>query len=147
MMKFKVFGILLGLISMAFLLQAQGNVTDAQEIIKRLNNETSNEEGCTQREFHFDQCEFSVSLNCGGNDILLFFNLEDIQRVYLDKADFEDPFETLFFECIAGNNCIKNNMEGVPPSPVFPIKLPENSSSTLGIDAVKVFSKLIETCP
>jgi hypothetical protein len=127
---------------------APGQTTspDIDAVIERLNTETPPEPGCDKMIYALEDCTFSCSLTCGGNEFVLSFKMNDIQRVYKDKADLEDPFETLFFECKKGKNCIMSSSEAIPPSPVLPVRLPEDRDTALGDDALKAFSSLIESC-
>ena len=125
---------------------AQSSEYEIRNIIERFNNEVPKEAGCDYREYQLENCVFSITLECKGNDFIMSFNLNDIERIYKDKADMEDSFDTLFFVCNNGNNCITSNNEMIPPSPLFPVKLPEYQHSTLGDDAIKVLSTIIGNC-
>ena len=125
---------------------AQSLEYEIQNIIDRFNNEVPKESGCDYREYRLEDCVFSITLECKGNEFRMSFNLNDIERIYKDKADMEDNFDTLFFVCNNGNNCISSNSEMIPPSPIFPIKLPEYQHSTLGEDAIEVFNSVIGNC-
>ena len=125
---------------------AQTSEYEIQSIIDRFNNEIPREAGCDYREYRLENCVFAITLECKGNEFVMSFNLNDIERVYKDKADMEDSFDTLFFVCNNGNNCITSNNEMIPPSPLFPIKLPEYQHSTLGDDAIKVFGGVVGKC-
>lgn len=119
---------------------------EIQNIIDRFNTEVPNEPECNYREYLLEDCIFSVTLECKGNEFKMSFNLNDIERIYKDKADMEDNFDTLFFVCNNGNNCITSNSEMIPPSPIFPIKLPDYKYSTLGDDAIEVLGEVIGKC-
>jgi len=125
---------------------SQTTTPDIETIISKLNTETAPEPGCEQRVYALDNCTFSCSLTCGGQAFVLSFNLGDIERVYKDKADLEDTHETLFFECKKGKNCIMSDSDAIPPSPVFPVKLPEDPDSNLGDDMLKAFGELLAGC-
>ena len=125
---------------------AQSSEFEIQNIIDRFNEEVPGESGCDYREYRLENCVFSVTLECKGNQFVMSFNLNDIERVYKDRADMEDNFDTLFFVCNNGNNCISSNSEMIPPSPIFPIKLPEYQHSTLGEDAIKAISPVVGNC-
>lgn len=120
--------------------------TSISEIIEQLNAQTQAEEGCDKQKLTLNDCTVSYLLTCGGKDMEFSFKLKDIGRVYKEKADFEDKSETIFFECKKGKSCIKNNAEGIPDSPVFPVKLPQEEQSTLGEEALKAFEALLESC-
>jgi hypothetical protein len=127
---------------------ARGQISEfeIQNIIERFNKEVPNEPGCDYREYRLEDCVFTVTLECKGNEFRMYFNLNDIERIYKDKADMEDSFDTLFFVCNNGNTCISSNSEMIPPSPIFPIKLPGYKYSTLGDDAIEIFSSLLGNC-
>lgn len=127
-------------------LLSQGTEPDADNIIERLNSASRAEKGCDKLEYGIDGCEFSCKLSCGGNEFIFSFEIGRLGRVYLAKADDGDTFETLFFECKDGANCISCDAEAIPPSPVFPVKLQEDVDPKLGEDAVKLFNSLIERC-
>ncbi len=120
--------------------------SEIQTIVERLNNESPEEANCEKREFRLSDCTFKCLLICDGNEFEFSFDIGNLNRIYKDKADFEDEFETLFFECNEGENCIESNSEMISPTPVFSIKLPTDKNSTLGEDAVRVFNELIENC-
>lgn len=126
--------------------RSQDSKTEIQSILERINKEVPPEEGCTKKAYSFDKCTFKCTLECGGNEFVFSFKMKDIKRVYKDKADLGDQFETLFFECKGERNCITCSSEQIPPSPVFPIRLPEDESNKLGEDAVKAFSSAVEEC-
>ncbi len=128
------------------ILNAQSSGFEIQNMIERLNEEVPAEKGCEFREYILEDCEFSVVLRCKGNEIVMSFDLNDIERVYKDRADIDDTFDTLFFVCNNGNNCIASDSDLIPASPIFPIRLPEYQHSTLGEDAIAVFSTIIGQC-
>ncbi|MCW5518758.1 hypothetical protein J1N09_02835 [Aureitalea sp. L0-47] len=125
---------------------AQSSEVEIQNIIDRFNTEVPAEPGCNYREYLLEDCIFSVTLECKGNEFKMSFNLNDIERMYKDKADMEDNFDTLFFVCNNGNNCISSNSDMIPPSPIFPIRLPNYKYSTLGDDAIEVLSSILGNC-
>ncbi|MCT4623456.1 MAG: hypothetical protein N4A46_07520 [Schleiferiaceae bacterium] len=124
----------------------QDSNAEAQKVVGKINTETPLEKGCTQQELSLDECVFMYSVECGGKAFVFSFNASDLKRVYKDKADFEDTFETLFFECEEGKNCVTCDSKDIPPLPVLPLKLPEGKASNLGEEAVKTFNSLIEEC-
>jgi hypothetical protein len=125
---------------------AQSSEVEIQNIIDRFNTEVPDEPECNYREYRLEDCIFTVTLECKGNEFRMSFNLNDIERMYKDKADMEDNFDTLFFVCNNGNNCISSNTEMIPPSPIFPIRLPNYKYSTLGDDAIEILSSILGNC-
>lgn len=125
---------------------AQSSDFEIRNMMERLNEEVPAEPGCEFREYILEDCEFSVVLRCKGNEIVMSFDLNDIERLYVDRADIEDTFDTLFFVCNNGNNCITSDSDLIPASPIFPIRLPEYQHSTLGDDTIEVFSTIIGQC-
>ena len=127
-------------------LRSQSSEFEIQSLVERFNKEVPGEAECDYREYTLENCVFSMTLQCKGNEFVISFNLNDIERVYKDKADMEDDYDTLFFVCNNGNNCITSNTEMIPSSPLFPIKLPEYQHATLGKDAIEIFSSIIGKC-
>ena len=128
--------------------RGQDTKAGVEDLLDRINKEVPVEGGCSEMVFSYEDCTLKCALVCGGNEFMLSFKMSDIERVYKDKADFDDPFETLFFECKEGDNCVKSDSDQIPPSPVFPVRLPEpgDETSTFGDEALKVFQAAIDQC-
>jgi hypothetical protein len=146
MSKIQSFILFVCVIASTFSAVGQNSESEVQGIIRQLNANAEVEEGCSTTEYSLDGCTMKCTLNCNGSTFVMSFDLGEIGRVYKDKADFEDMHETLFFECKDGKECVTCDSELIPPSPVFPIKLPADDISTIGEDAISVFTKTIAGC-
>jgi hypothetical protein len=124
----------------------QDPAISVEDIMARINKEVPPENGCKKSEMSYNDCTINYSLVCGEDIFNISMNLDEIGRVYKDKADLDDSHETLFFECKDDKNCITSDSDRIPPSPVFPIRLPDDETSTLGEDALRTFSELINRC-
>lgn len=127
----------------SFSLSAPEN--DLDKLIKRMNTELPAESGCNKALYTFNGCTLNISLACSGNEFSIDINVNDLQRVYMDKGDMEDEFQTIFFQCARGTTCIKGN-GGLPDQPMFPVKLAKGQEDDLGKKMVGTFSELVGNC-